>query len=340
MFDKINLKEAINDLWDSGLRNDNLVMLYLLNKNNKAIIKTPVGDTKEINIDENVLQGGSWGPLKASNQMDTIGKESLKTGENVYMYRGSQPIAALEMVDDILAIAECGVQSIITNAYINTKVEMKNLKFGVKAGKAKCHQIHIGKSENKCPTLFAHDIKIEKVTEDTYVGDVVSSDGKFTKNIKSRASKATGMSTQIMTMLREVSLGYHYFNISSIFRNMMFNSSILTNSEVWYPLNESDLKDLISADKNILRKIFGVPVSTPIYLIYLESGEIPINYIIKSRRINYLHYLLNSPKGEMLSNVFQNQIRHPLKGDWVEIVKRDLQDFNINYSFEQIKKPY
>ena len=28
------VQEALNDLWDSGLRNDNLVMLYLLNKNN------------------------------------------------------------------------------------------------------------------------------------------------------------------------------------------------------------------------------------------------------------------------------------------------------------------
>ena len=48
----------------------------------------------------------------------------------------------------------------------------------------KCHQIHIGKSDNMCPTLKAHDIDIEKVTEDTYVGDVVSNDGKVTKNIK------------------------------------------------------------------------------------------------------------------------------------------------------------
>ena len=34
MFDKIKLKEAINDLWDSGVKNDNLVALYELNRNN------------------------------------------------------------------------------------------------------------------------------------------------------------------------------------------------------------------------------------------------------------------------------------------------------------------
>ena len=79
MFDKIKLKEAINDLWDSGLQNDNLALLYLLNKDNNAIIKTPVGETEPIKLVENVLQGGSWGPLKASNQMDTIPKESLQS---------------------------------------------------------------------------------------------------------------------------------------------------------------------------------------------------------------------------------------------------------------------
>ena len=74
-----------------------------------------MGETDEINLEENVLQGGCWGPLKASNQMDTIGRESLQTNENVYMYRQNYPIAALEMVDDILAIAECGVNSIVLN---------------------------------------------------------------------------------------------------------------------------------------------------------------------------------------------------------------------------------
>ena len=66
--------------------------------------------------------------------------------------------------------------------------------------------------------------------------------------------------------------------------------------------------------------------------------ELPIQYIIKSRRINYLYYLLNSPKGEMLRNVFEAQIRNPLKDDWVNIVKKDLEDFNIKYSFDEISK--
>ena len=102
MFDKIKLKEAINDFWDSGVKNDNLVLLYELNKNNKAVVKTPVGESEEIVLDENVLQGESFGPLLASNQLYTIGKESKADGENLYMYEGKVPISVLEMVDDTL----------------------------------------------------------------------------------------------------------------------------------------------------------------------------------------------------------------------------------------------
>ena len=169
MFDKIMLKEAINDLWDSGIQNDNLVALYEVNKNNKAIVRTPIGDSDQIELKENVLQGGSWGPLKASNQMDTIRKESKNEGEHVYMYQGVVPICVLEMVDDTLGIAECGVESIVTNMYINTKVEMKNLKFGVnKDGKAsKCHHIHVFKPNTFCPDLKAHGVTIAKVDDDT-----------------------------------------------------------------------------------------------------------------------------------------------------------------------------
>ena len=221
------------------------------------------------------------------------------------------------------------------------KVEMKNLRFGIdmKSGKAsKCHQIHIGKYEEKCPTLKAQEINAEKVEEDLYVGDIISNDGKFTKNIKARYAKATGVTSQIMLMLKEISLEFHYFSIAMVYRNLLFINSVLVNAEVWYPISEKDIKDLIDADKILLRKIFEVPVSTPICLLFLESGEIPIENILKSRRINYLYYLLNSPSGEMLSNVFKAQVRKPLKGDWVEIVKKDLEEFEIYESFEEISK--
>ena len=246
------------------------------------------------------------------------------------------------MVDDTLGISECGVDSIVLNSYINTKIEMKNLKFGISSKKtSKCHHMHISKSvetKKKCPNLKAHESVIEKVECDTYVGDEISSDGKFDKTIEKRFSKATGTTSEIMNIIKEISLGQHYFHISMIFRNLKFINSVLTNAEVWHPIQENSIKNLEKADKILLRKILSTPSTTSIELLYLETGSIPLMDILKCRRINYLHYILNSDSSEMLYKVFISQIRNPTKGDWPQIVKKDLADFNITFSFEEIKK--
>ena len=45
------------------------------------------------------------------------------------------------MVDDVLTISECGLKSIESNAYVNSKIEMKKLTLN----ENKCKKVHIGK---------------------------------------------------------------------------------------------------------------------------------------------------------------------------------------------------
>ena len=40
----------------------------------------------------------------------------------------------------------------------------------------------------------------------------------------------------------------------------------------------------------------------------------------------------------MLPRVFRAQLRRPCKGDWPQLVEKDLEDFGIKLSFDQIKK--
>ena len=55
------------------------------------------------------------------------------------------------MVDDLLAISECGFQTSMTNSYLKTETDAKKLQFGAE----KCKKMHIGKSvqDFKCQTL-------------------------------------------------------------------------------------------------------------------------------------------------------------------------------------------
>ena len=82
-------------------------------------------------------------------------------------------------------------------------------------------------------------------------------------------------------------------------------------------------------DKLLLRKICESPNSTCIESLYLELGIVPINILIKSRRINYLHYLANLKESEMLAKMFTAQWNYPVQGDFTLDVKQDMIDLGL-----------
>ena len=82
-------------------------------------------------------------------------------------------VLPLAMVDDLLAVRKCGVDSIETNTTINTIIEMKKLEFHIPKPnkKSKCHYLHVGKPSHVCPGMKVHGNKSEKVSEALYLGD-------------------------------------------------------------------------------------------------------------------------------------------------------------------------
>ena len=132
--------------------------------------------------------------------VDSFGKQCLKEDQHLYYYKDRVAIPLLTMVDDALAVTQCGYKTSMMNSYLNTKTSMKKLQYGVK----KCYKMHVGKKCVKeiCPDLQVdgwemktvtevetgksshEDIyngmhKMEAVSSEKYLGDILSSDGKF-----------------------------------------------------------------------------------------------------------------------------------------------------------------
>ena len=110
------------------------------------------------------------------------------------------------MVDDLLGISECGNKSLQQNVFINTHINMKRLKFHTpnRTGKSKCHKLHVGDINSLCPDLRVHGANMELVGSDTYLGDIISADGKNFLNIKNRISRGNGIIAQIKCVLDSV----------------------------------------------------------------------------------------------------------------------------------------
>ena len=90
-------------------------------------------------------------------------------------------------------------------------------------------------------------------------------------------------------------------------------------------------------DKILLKRIIGVPSSTPSALLYLELGIVPLRYIIQARRLTFLRYILTRKDDDLLLKFFLAQEREPSKKDWSATVKEDLEDFGLEESFDEIK---
>jgi len=197
--------------------------------------------------------------------------------------------------------------------------------------------MHVGKQGSKCPSLHVHGCQMPQVTEIKYLGDIISIDGKNTKNIKDRICKGHGIINQIMNMLRTLNFGNLTVEMALLLRNSMLLNGILTNSEVWFGLSQKDLSTLENLDKYFLTNFLTVPRTVPEVALYLELGVLPISTIIMGRRLNYLHSIIKSPKDGMLYRVFITQWLYPCNGDWTQQVKSDLADLGLDSSLQWLE---
>ena len=120
------------------------------------------------------------------------------------------------------------------------------------------------------------------------MGNIISNDGKNTKNIAARKNRGTGIVNQIMSILEDICFGQHYFAVAMVLRNALLISSLLTNAEAWYNLSANEVTELERVDENLMRRVLQCPVSTPKEMLYLELGVSLIRSVIKSQ-LSALH---------------------------------------------------
>ena len=63
-----------------------------------------------------------------------------------------------------------------------------------------------------------------------------------------------------------------------------------------------------------------------------------MNFIIKSRRINYLHTILGNSDLELTRKIYKAQKQDPINGDWITLVKEDLKLVNIHLNDKEISE--
>ena len=107
---------------------------------------------------------------------------------------------------------------------------------------------------------------MEMKTQEKYLGDIISQDGRNNKNIEARIRKGAGIIEKIMTVLEGIPFGKFYFETAMILRNSLLISSILVNSEAWYNLTNTEIRLLETVDVKLLQRTIS---SLPFFSLHL-----------------------------------------------------------------------
>ena len=354
-FDSLWTQKTLSDLYSNGVKTNLLNLLHELSKSAKIVIKTPVGNSEEGSIEDTIMQGETLSSILCTSTMDKMAKDSKA---ETLKYRDEVNIPKMGFVDDILDANKCGEK--IKKMHEETVEQLNKRKLQI--NKDKSVKIHVkGRKDHndcECEELFVDSWDIEKhetasgnilkdkykgkhpvkkVEKYEYLGNVVEGDGSNKETMKERTAKGQGAVRDILQILEGCFFGDHYIEALKIMRNSKLTSVLTYNVEVIHNISKKEIEMLDRVDLQLLRQSMMLSKKSTRSLILLELGLIPVEYIVKQKRINFLHHLLTSDEESLSKKVFLKQREFPVKGDYVILVNKDLDDFKISMTYEEIK---
>ena len=124
--------------------------------------------------------------------------------------------------------------------------------------------------------------------------------------------------------MKEISLGFHYFDIGLLLRDTNVINSILFNSEVWLGLTKKQIETLENIDILYFRKLFEAHSKTAIEAFYIETGKMPIRTLIKMRQLMYWWHINNVKETALIKKCYKAQKIDPVKNDWLKTITKGI----------------
>jgi hypothetical protein len=192
------------------------------------------------------------------------------------------------------------------------------------------------KNKNKCPDLKVHEDTMTNSKQETYLGDKINQSGLLRHTIEDRVAKGFGAVTTILAIVSEVPLAHWRIEAGLHLRQAMFLNGTLFNSEACQGISATEEEQLEKVDEALLRGLLNAHAKVPLEALHLETGTIPVRYILKSRRLCYLYNILKKDSEELVKEVYEAQKVSPDEGDFYKLVEADAKDVDLQLTETEI----
>ena len=327
-YDNVDNEDLLNIMWEKGLRGKAWRLLKDMNSNLKAAVKTRYGTTRTIDMDIGGRQGSRLTGQMFAKLMDLLAEDLIASNDGIKLTEDFI-VGILLWVDDVVSCVE-GDEN---QEEMLRKIEQFALQHKLKWGQEKCKIMKIGK-ETVNKNWKLGDMDIGTCDSYTYLGDIITPDGKNTQNIKSRKNKIIVSSASINTIAASEILYRIETTVLLDLHEKVNIPSLLTNSESW-TLLKSEETEVERAEIQCLKNMFDLPVTTPTPAILFSFGVPYTTSRTDQKRLSYLHKLLNREPSHWTRKSLETL--KTLNLGWYKGIHKTLIKYNLPEDFHQIR---
>ena len=169
-----------------------------------------------------------------------------------------------------------------------------------------------------------------------YLGDIIHNTGSIKPNLARRLSRGWGRVNEILAIVKEAPLGRKRIEAGLLLRKSLLINATMFNSEAWHGLSKSQIVAFEKIDEALLKGLMVCHAKIPIPALYLETGQVPVRYILACRRLLYLQTILQRSEGELIRKVYLAQRTDTTDGDFCQLVDGDRDLIDLQLEDDQI----
>jgi len=264
-----------------GIQGNLWKIIQELNKKLTATIETKYGNTREIQMKDNIRQGGVLSVIMYAVLMDEIAKEIKRRNLGIAGEDGTNTGCLLWM-DDVALIAN-NPEEMQEMLDITSEI---GIKYRIKFGMEKSKVLKIG---HKLPDrqFRLGDMNLEYCTKYKYLGIIMSNKNNQEEQLKEVRRKVEAAYNTILAIAGSVDLkGVEMKSIWEMVQSCLI-PLITYGAEATTPTKkETEMRNGIL--QNILKRIIMTPKSTPCEPLYMETGLYNAESYIIRNKIQYM----------------------------------------------------
>ena len=327
-FDKLWLKDCLVEIVKLGVSEKDALMLYLMNEEANIVVSTPIGNTNEISIKEVVRQGTVYGPVLCCASTARVND----IGESVVEKCGLTEVGMLVFMDDINTTTQQAnnIKSSIRNCR-RMEIE-KKYTFGMK--KTKYMIIDEKYPYEKIEEELEKGI-VQRTTEYKYVGIYLNEKGNLTLHKEKMDERAMDNYREIMAMGSFREVGGEFLRVRLMLFEKCWMPAVTNGIHAWTLLTDKDIDDIEQIQVKYLKRLCGLPASTPTAALIMELGIWPATEAIQYLSAMLYHELITSDNQRVASSIIKEQSMKVMKNSLPNRVQEMMKD--IGCKFEDIK---